>query len=189
MVCSAVSHHMTRHPLGDGDQLPVHHQHPVIVSPDEALDDHAAAVLLGQRERGAHLRGVGQVDRDPAAMVGVVRLDHDRVADLGGGPDRVFLAGDERLLGHRQSQVRTRILLVSSLSEASSTAMCGGAAGDRGLDPLLMPAVPELDQALRVEPDPGNTALASAAWTSEAVLGPRSRRWANLMKDSSSVWK
>jgi hypothetical protein len=63
----AVPHDVTRYPLGDSDQLPVHHQHPVIVSPDEALDDHAAAVLLSHREGGANLRGIGQVDRDASS--------------------------------------------------------------------------------------------------------------------------
>ena len=34
-----------------------------------------------------------------------------------------------------------------------------GAAGDGGLNPLLKPSVPELNQALLVEPDPGNPPL------------------------------
>ncbi len=43
---AAVAHHVARHPLGHRDELAVDHQHPVVVAPDEALDDHAPAVLL-----------------------------------------------------------------------------------------------------------------------------------------------
>ena len=154
----AVPHDMTRYPFGNSDQLPVHHQHPVIVSPDEALDDHAAAVLLRHRERGANLRGIGQVDRDPAPVVGVVRLHHDRVADLGGGPNRIFFPSDERLLGYRQSQPSedlVGLLLVGGQLDGDVRS----AAGDRRLNSLLILAVSELDQTLRIEPDPGNPAF------------------------------
>ena len=49
-VCP-VSHHVSRHPQRHRHQLPVDHQHPVVLAGDEALDDDAPAVLPGDVER------------------------------------------------------------------------------------------------------------------------------------------
>src|SRR6185369_13119961 len=73
----------------------------------------------------------------------------------GGGTDSIFFAGDERLLGYRQSQASedlVGLLLVGGQLNGNMRS----ATGDRRLNSLLIFAVSELDQALRIEPDPGN---------------------------------
>ena len=153
-----VAHHVSRHPLRHRHQLAVDHQHPVVLAGDEALHDDAPAVLPGDVERGAHLVGVGEVDRDPPSVVGVERLHHHRVADPLGGLDRVFRGLHQPLLRHRQAEVAedaVGLFLVGGQLDGDVR----GAAGDGCLDPLLVAAVAELDQALVVEPDPGNPPL------------------------------
>ena len=120
----AVADDVARHALGDRDQLAVDHQHAVVVAGDEALDDDAPAVLPGDVEGGAHLLGGREVDRDAAAVVGVERLHHHRVADPLRRGHRVVGALHQPLRGTGRPRL-PRMRLVSSLSEASSTAMCG----------------------------------------------------------------
>ena len=149
---------MSRHPLGHRHQLTVDHQHPVVLAGDEALNDDAPAVLPRQREPVAHLLLGGQMDRDSPAVVSVVRLHHHRVADPLRRGDGVVLPLHQPLAGNRQAEVG---------QQAIGLFLVGGelhrdvrrAGGDGGLDPLLEASVPELDQALLVEPDPGNPPL------------------------------
>ena len=51
----AVADDVARHPLGDRDELAVDDEHAVVLAGDEALDDHAAAVLARDLERLPHL--------------------------------------------------------------------------------------------------------------------------------------
>ena len=98
------------------------------------------------------------MDRDAAAVIGVVRLHHHRIADPLGGRHRVLRGLHQPLLRHRQAQVAedaVGLFLVGGQLDGDVR----GAAGDGRLDPLLIPPVPELDQALVVEPDPGNPPL------------------------------
>ena len=153
-----VSHHVPRHPLGHRHQLAVDHQHPVVLARDEALDDDAAAVLPGDVERGAHLLRGGEVHRDASTVIRVVRLHHHRVPDLLRRGHGVVGVLHQALARHRQSQVGqdpVGLFLIGCELDRD----VGGAAGDGGLNPLLEPAVPELNQALFVEPDPGDPPL------------------------------
>ena len=155
---AAVADHVARHALGGGDQLAVDHQQPVVEALEEALDQHRAAVLAGDGEGRLDLLGLGQPDADAAAVVAVERLDHDRVADPPGRADGILGVVDHALLGHRQAEIAEQpagLLLVGGQLDRDVRR----AAGDGRLDALLEAAMAELDQALAVEPQPGNVAL------------------------------
>ena len=104
-----------------------------------------------------------QVERDAAAVVGVERLDDDGIAEaLGGASPRASAVRTTRWRGTgRPSSPRMR--LVSSLSEAISTAMWRVSRRDRGLDALLVLAVAELDEAVVVEAHPRDVARLGGA--------------------------
>ena len=153
----AVTHHVARHPLRHRDQLG--RSRPACggrIPGSNALDDHGAAVLARLLECRAHVRPRREVDRHAAAVVRVVGLDHHGKADF----DRCRAPLPPRcrpVAGAAPADPRSlRIRLVSSLSEAISTAMWRRLAGDGRLDAPLAPAVAELDQAVLVEPQPGN---------------------------------
>ncbi len=154
----AVADDVAGHALGGGDQLAVDHQQAMVEALEEALDQHGAAVLAGGGEGRLDLLLVHQADADAAAVIGVERLDHDREADAAGGRGRVLGVVDHALLGHRQAEVAQEpdgLLLVRGELDRDVRRL----AGDRGLDALLEAAVAELDQALAVEPQPGDVAL------------------------------
>jgi hypothetical protein len=96
----------------------------VVEAGQVGLDDDRARVLAGLLERGPHLVVGGlEVDRHAAAVVGVERLDDHRVAQaLGRAHALVGAAGQDRCCGTGRPR-SPRILLVSSLSDAISTAM------------------------------------------------------------------
>ena len=154
----AVADDVAGHALGGGDQLAVDHQQAMVEAFEEALDQHGAAVLAGGGEGRLDLLLVHQADADAAAMIGVERLDHDREADAPGGRGRVLGVVDHALLGHGQAEIAQQpdgLLLVRGELDRDVRRR----AGDRGLDPLLEAAVAELDQALAVQPQPGDVAL------------------------------
>ena len=105
-----------------------------------------------------------EVDRDAAAVVAVERLDHHRDSRCArAAAHRVVLASAPARWRGTGRPRSARIRLVSSLSRGELDRDVRRAAGDRRLDPLLVPAVAELDQALLVEPDPGDVALLGRA--------------------------
>jgi hypothetical protein len=115
-------------------------------------------VLGGGREAGAHLLGRGQADGDAAPVVAVVGLGDHRVAQPLGGAHGAVGRAHELLARHRQALVGedlVRLFLVAGQFHRD----VAGAPGDRGLDALLELAVAELDQALFVQPQPGDVAL------------------------------
>ena len=110
----------------------------------------------------AHLLRRAQVDRDAAAVVGVERLDHHRVPDPLRRRHRVVRGLHQPLAGDRKAEMGEEpvgLFLVGGQLDGDVR----GAAGDGGLDPLLVSAVAELDQALVVEADPGNPPLLGGA--------------------------
>ena len=135
----------------------VDHHQPVVVALDHALDHHAGAFVRGDLEGGGHLAVGGEVDRDAAAVVAVDGLDHHRVADVGGGIDRVLGVADVELLRDRQAEVgqeaRAHLLVRRDLDGDVR-----GLAGQRRLDALLVLALADLDQARVVEAHPGDVA-------------------------------
>ncbi len=154
---AAIADHMTGHPLGRGDQLAVDHQQPMVVAHDHAFHDHARAFLLGDQEGFLGLLVAHHVHNDAAAMVAVDRLDHHRIADHRGDLGAVLRVADVFLFRHRQAQI---------LQQPGAEFLVGrdldrdvrGLAGQRRLDPLLVLALADLDQAGIVQPDPGDVA-------------------------------
>ncbi len=154
----AVAHDVPRHPLRHRDELAVDDQHPVVLAGDEALHDHAAAVLPRDLERPPDVVRRSDVDRDPPAVIRVEGLHHDRIADPLRRGHRIVGALHQPLPRDREAEVgedTVGLLLVGGELDRDVR----GAAGDGRLDPLLEPAVPELDHALLVEPDPRDLPL------------------------------
>jgi hypothetical protein len=96
-----VAHDVSGHPECHGHQLAIDHQHPVVIAGDEALDDDASAVLAGDIEGVSYLFGCREMNRDAAAVIGIERLHHDRVADPFGGGHGVVRGLNQALLRHR----------------------------------------------------------------------------------------
>ena len=74
---AAVADDVRRHPLGERDHPAADDQHPVVLAGDERSRRRtvaAAGLVLGDRERGADLVLVLQVEHDAAAVVAVERL-------------------------------------------------------------------------------------------------------------------
>ena len=139
------------------DELAVDDQQAVIVALEEALDDHRPRVLAGDGVAAAHVLVAGEADGDAAAMVAVVGLGDDRVADPPSGAQCLRLALHQFLARHRQSQCGQDLVglfLVARQLDGDVRR----AAGDRGLDALLVLAVAELHQRLVIEPHPGDVA-------------------------------
>jgi hypothetical protein len=78
----AVAHDVRRHPLGARHHAPVDHEHAVVASHGELLDDDAPAELARRGPGRAHLVLGVEPRRDAAAVRRVERLEDDREADL-----------------------------------------------------------------------------------------------------------
>jgi hypothetical protein len=183
-IVEAIADHMRRHALGRRDELAADHQQAVIQALEVGLDDHAVAVLLGLVVGLFELLLVADVRGHAAAVVGVQRLQHHRVADALRRPDRPPQPVDQRLARHGQAEIAeyaVGLVLLRGQLHGDVRRL----AGDRGLQPPLVAAVAELDQAVVVEADPGYV-RASASFTSAWVLGPRERDWQARMKSSRS---
>ena len=145
------------HPLGDRGDPAVDDQAAVVLADDQRLhDDHAApGLLVGDRERRAHVVLVLEVEADAAAVVAVERLDHDRVADPLRRPDGLVGGAHGVLLRDREAggaeQPGGEVLVGGDVDRDR-----GGRRGHRGADPLGVDALAELDQGVLVEPDPGD---------------------------------
>src|SRR3546814_843655 len=129
------------------DLLTVDHQQAVVVAGLEGFDDHRARVLARGVGGLADLVVAADVDGDAAAVVAVVGLEHHRAAELARGLERIRLAGDQHLPRHRQAE-RGEDLVGLSLVAGQLDGDVRRAAGDRGLDALLVLAVAELHQRL-----------------------------------------
>ena len=92
-----VADDMAGHSLGHGHQLAVDHQHAVVESGHELLDDDTAAMLPGLFEPHPDLVVPHQIQGNTATVVGIERLDHHRVADASRLGHRFSLARDQPL--------------------------------------------------------------------------------------------
>ena len=116
---------MSRHPLRDRHHVAVDDQHAIVISLDVALDDDDAApgLLEGALVAPLHLFVAVQVEADPAAMIAVERLGHNREADPAGDRERFVDGADGLAAGDRQpggSQQRCGELLVGRDVNAES---------------------------------------------------------------------
>ena len=113
------------------------------------LDEHATAVFAGLLKRHAHMLFVSQVYRHPTAMVRVERFENHRVTDLLRTAHGVVFAVDERLAGDGQADVGQNLVGLVFVGRNFHCYM-GSAARHRRLNPLLVFAMAELDQAVIV---------------------------------------
>ena len=148
---------MPRNPFGNRDQFAVDHQHPVVEARDVALHDDGAALRLRLccAKGDLHLRVLREIDRNPASVVAVQRLQHHRIADALCRPHRLVLAQGNPLDRDGQAKVvedAVRLLLVSSDADRDLP----GFAGDGRLNAALVLAVSKLDEAVLVEADVGD---------------------------------
>ncbi len=156
----AVPHDVAGDALRHRHHLAVHHQDPVVVPGLAGLDDHAVRVLLRLLE-GGRAPGRGRdVDRDPAAVIAVERLDHHREADALGLLHRLLDVVHDALPRDRQAEV-LQDAVGQPLVRGDLDRDLARLAGDRGLDAPLVLAVSELDQGGVVEAQPGDAALLS----------------------------
>ena len=150
----AVAGHRRRDALGDGRDLAADDQAAVVVAGDVRLDDDVARPALGQRavERGPDGLLRAQVEVDAPAVVAVERLDHAREAEPLGRGHRAVLGVDD--VGARDRQPgRVEQPVGQALVRRDVDADGRGQRGHRRPDPLLVDAVPELDERVAVEPD------------------------------------
>ena len=179
----AVADDMARRAPGRGDQFAIDDQQAMIVALEESLDDDRARMLARDREALRDFFVGGEADRDAAAMVAVVGFGHDREADAAARRARPALPlCTSSCFGTGRPSV-ARILLVSSLSLASSTAMCG-------VRPVTVAWMrcwylpwPSCTSDWSFRRSQGMPRL-SAALTSAAVDGPSARRCAKRMNSS-----
>src|SRR4051812_45621890 len=96
-------------------------------------------------------------DRNAATVVAVVRLGDYGKTDASRGAHRLAFALHEFLLRHRQPEGR-KDLVGFFLVARELDGDVWRAPGHRGLDALLIAAVPQLHERLVVEPQPWNAA-------------------------------
>ena len=155
-----IADHVARYSLGHRHQLVVDDQHPVIEPGHKALHQNGPAfgVFLGLGKGGFHLVILGQVDRHTAPVVGIQRFDHHRITDPLCAAHRLARIVNHALLRHRQAQIVEQIVGVFLVAGYFHRDMAG-LRGDRRLNPLLVLAVPELDQRIIIQPEPRDTTL------------------------------
>ena len=137
--------------LGRCYQLAVDDQQTMIEAVDIALDDDGAAVLLRLGEPDFHFFRRLEIDRYAAAVVSGERLHHHREADRLRRAHRIARAAHDALLRHRQAEVAqdaVGLFLVACELHRN----IAGAARRRRLDASLEAAVPELHEAVTVQP-------------------------------------
>ena len=139
------------------DQLAVDDQQAMIVAFEERLDDHRARMLARDVEAVRDFRVRRQPDGDAAAVIAVVRLGDDRIADAIRGAHGLSVALHQLLPRHRQSERREDLVGLFLVARQLHRDV-RRAAGDRRLDALLILAVAELHERLIVEPQPRNAA-------------------------------
>ena len=151
----AVADDVRRHPLGDGDHPAADDQEPVVAAHQVGLDDDpaAAGLALGDVEGFGDRRVVTQVEPDPAPVVAVGWLEHDREADPMGDLQRAVERPDGLGLRHRKpcrgQQLQGHLLVARDVDR--KRARLGG---HRGPDPLRVDPLSELHERRAVEPHP-----------------------------------
>ena len=112
----------------------------------------AAALLQCAREGTAHRTHRREVEPDPAPVIAVERLHHDREPDALRGLDGVVGGAHDPALGHRQpgrlEQLPGELLVARDVDGER-----GRERGHRRPDALLVPPLAELHEALVVQPD------------------------------------
>ena len=150
----AVAGHAGRDALRDGRDLAADDEASIVVAGHVRLDDDVAAAALGEgamERRPDRLLGP-QVEVDAAAVVAVERLEHAWIADPLGRRDGVLLGVDD--VGARDGQAgRVEQPIGQALVRRDVHADGRGLRRHRRPDPLLVDAVPELDERVAVEAD------------------------------------
>jgi hypothetical protein len=142
---AAVADHLRRIAPRGGHQPVAHHQQAEVEAGQELLDHHLA--VHGRRVVGREqfLARV-DVDRDALALVAVLRLHHDRQADLVGGRPAVFGAAHGPAQRHRHAG-GVEQLLGQFLVLRDRFGHAAGAVDFGRLDAALLGAPAELHQA------------------------------------------
>src|SRR3984885_3820386 len=155
---TAVTHDVAGGAACRGDQLAVHHEQAMVVALQESLDYHRPRMLASHGKALRHFFIGQEPDRNPAAVIAVVRLRHHGKPDALRGAHRLRLALDQFLLRHGQTQCGqdlVGLLLVAGQFDRDVRR----AAGHGGLNALLILTMPQLHQGLIVEPQPGDAAV------------------------------
>ena len=145
-----VALHMTRHPARGGDELAVDHQKSVVVAAQHGLHHHGRSFGIGGVEGGGDAVLASDVDGDAPAMIAVERLDDHGIADAFGRPERLVDAVNQPLLRHGQTEIGKEAV-GEVLVRRDLDGDMRGLRRQRRLDPLLVLALADLDQAGVVE--------------------------------------
>ena len=153
-----VADHVAGRAARGGHEFAVDHEKAVIVATEKILHDHRARNFARLVEARDDFLVGHQVNRDAATVIAVERLGHHRHAEPARGAQRALFRRDQLLLGYRQAE-RGENLVGLFLVAGQLHRDMRRAAGDGGLDALLVFAVTELHQRLPVQAQPGNVAF------------------------------
>ena len=142
------------HALRDSPQLTADDEAAIVVAGQERLHNHTAVAALatGGGVAGAHRSVIREIEHDAPAVVAVDRLHGHGVTNRRGRGRGLVLGADhfrarDRDAGRMQQPVGE--LLVGGDVHPQRARL----AGHGRPDPLLVDAVPQLDEGLLVEPD------------------------------------
>ena len=147
----SIANDMPRHSFCDSDQLAIHHQHPVIETSKVVFDDDCTSMFSRLLEGHACLFDCMNVERHTSSVVGVRGL---------------ITTGNPRRSAARTACSAERTVLWPAregpITDAVGLFLIGcdlhrnvtGLGRNRGLNPLLIFAVPKLNEAVVVQTQP-----------------------------------
>jgi hypothetical protein len=140
-----------------GNDFPGYNEDTVIAAFEVLFDDHVGAMPGSVFEAPADVVGGCEVRRDAPAVIAIEGFHDDREAESLRGFDRFRDVAYDGAFRDRHSgcgkQGFGQVLVARRLDRE-----IGGAAGDAAADPPLVPALPELDEAMPVQAGNGNVA-------------------------------
>ena len=154
----AVADDMARRAARGGDEFAVDDEQTMVVAFQIRFDDDRTRDFFRFVETGDHFRFVRQADRDTAAMVAVVGLGDDRIADAARGANGAGFALHQFLARHGQAE-RTEDLVGLFLVAGQFDRDMRRFSRHRGLDALLVLAVAKLHERLFVQTQPRDVAF------------------------------
>ena len=155
---------------GSGNELVANDQNAVILTGQEAFDEHFVAVAAGCFIGGFDLFAGRKVDGDALALIAILGFDDDRYADLTGGSPGVSSVIDRATDGNRYSR-GLQELLGQFLVLGDGFGDSAAGVGFGGLDAALLAAPAELHQAAL-----GQAAIGDVA--GDSGINDRAGTWA-----------
>ncbi len=151
---------MCRNAFGNSDYLVIHNQDPVVLARHETLDDHrfVATFTVCHRKELCDLVIAGQIDANTSPVIAIAGLEHHRILNAPGSPDRVLDIARRLTARHRYPDIMEQpvceLLVFRDLNSN-----VGSFRGDGGPNSPLEFAVPKLyERSSRIEAKHWNAA-------------------------------